>query len=179
MASGGSRARSGPAANPNSARSDARGVQFRVLAGINTDAQPAPRFSLPPMALWEQLPGGGRRFREEPTRVRYERELALWAWAWSQPQAEVWHEQPWFQYLVAQWVRIAVSCEEENAKAGDKTAMLRLADQIGMTPAGLAMNRWQIGDGATLAPKPAPEKAKKKSSRDRMAALEVVTGGRG
>lgn len=37
-------------------------------------------------------------------------------------------------------------CEGSDAKAADRTAMLRLADQIGMSPTGLAANGWKIAD---------------------------------
>ena len=108
MPSGGARARSGPPVNPNSARSDARGVAFRQLGGVPATA-PVPEFAMPPMQLWETLPNGGRRFRKLATELRWKRELELWAWAWRQPQSEVWREQPWMTYNVAQWVRLAVT----------------------------------------------------------------------
>ena len=115
MPSGGARARSGPPVNPNSARSDARGIAFRQLGGVPATA-PVPEFAMPPMQLWETLPNGGRRFRKLATELRWKRELELWEWAWKQPQSEVWREQPWMTYNVAQWVRLAVTCEEEGAK---------------------------------------------------------------
>ena len=42
------------------------------------------------------------------------------------------------------WVRTAVICEESTATAADKNSLHRFADQIGLTPAGLAENGWAI-----------------------------------
>lgn len=177
MPSGGARARSGPPVNPNSARSDSRGIAFRQLGGVPATA-PVPAYPMPPMKMWETLPGGGRRFRELATRLRWERENELWEWAWRQPQSEVWREQPWMEYLVAQWVRLAVTCEDEDAKAGDKTALLRLADQVGLTASGLALHQWQITTGAPAEQaEPAARPARRHSSRARLAGMTVVDGG--
>ena len=84
MPSGGARARSGPPVNPNSARSDARGISFRQLGGVPATA-PVPEFAMPPMQLWETLPNGGRRFRKLATELRWKRELELWEWACVNP----------------------------------------------------------------------------------------------
>lgn len=177
MPSGGARARSGPPVNPNSARSDARGIAFRQLAGV-PDTAPVPEFAMPPMQLWETLPNGGRRFRKLATELRWKRELELWEWVWHQPQSEVWREQPWMTYNVAQWVRLAVTCEEEGAKAGDKTALLRLADQIGLTASGLALHQWQITTGQPAdQAEPSERPARRRSSRARLAGMTVVDGG--
>jgi hypothetical protein len=46
------------------------------------------------------------------------------------------------------WVRRAVAAESEDAKATDVQAMIRLADQIGLTPAGLKENGWTIGSAS-------------------------------
>ena len=42
-------------------------------------------------------------------------------------------------------MRTAVICESAEATAADKQALHRFADQIGITPEGLARNGWQIG----------------------------------
>jgi hypothetical protein len=42
------------------------------------------------------------------------------------------------------WVRTAVICESSEAQAADKNSLHRFADQIGLTPAGLAGNGWAI-----------------------------------
>jgi hypothetical protein len=120
---------------------------------------------------------GVRQSDASATEVWAERERALWEWAWTTPQAVAWESEPWRWYAVAQWVRTSVICEGAEAKAADKTAMLRLADQIGMTPAGLRENGWRIASvGDEGAGESAPEKPRRKSSRDRMG-LKVVNGG--
>jgi hypothetical protein len=42
------------------------------------------------------------------------------------------------------WVRISALCESPDATAADKGSLHRFADQIGLTPAGLKENGWQI-----------------------------------
>ena len=83
---------------------------------------------------------------EEATRLVAEREAELWAWAWSTPQAAAWVGESWRWHTVAMWVRTAVVCESDEATAADKGAIHRFADQIGLTPAGLKENGWQIKD---------------------------------
>jgi hypothetical protein len=85
-----------------------------------------------------------REFDEDATQERYTRELELWAWAWSTPQAAAWDREPWRWHSVAMWVRTAVICESSDAQAADKNSLHRFADQIGLTPAGLAGNGWAI-----------------------------------
>jgi hypothetical protein len=113
---------------------------------------------------------------------RERRELDLWEWAWSTPQAIAWVDEPWRWYSIASWVRAAVVCESGDAKAADKTAMLRLADQIGLTPAGLALNRWAVGvsggEAGSTSSAPGSRSKKKRSSRDRLpSSVKVVEGG--
>lgn len=122
MTSGGARNRSGPPKDPNSGRSDRLGVTLTALPVEGYDGDP-PEFPLPDSS---------------------DREIELWRWAWSTPQACVWIEQHWRWYAVAMWVRTAVVCEGSDATAADKNSLHRFADQIGMTPAGLVENGWQI-----------------------------------
>lgn len=176
MPSGGARARSGPPPSPTSGRSDARGLSFRVLSAADRVGKKPPKFPLPKNVLTGVDEDGVRYVLEERSKARNSRESALWRWAWQQPQAVVWEEQPWFTYLVAQWVRMSVFCETEEAKAADKTTMLRLADQIGMTPTGLALNGWQIGGESQAAEASSSSSHRRRSSRDRIG-FQVVTGG--
>lgn len=174
MPSGGARAKSGPAPARDSARTDNLGRSFRVLTGESRRDALAPRFPLPRVRIEESVDGELVE-NESASERRNRRESELWAWAWTLPQSEVWAEQSWFSYLVAQWVRLSVLCETEAAKAADKSTMLRLADQIGLTPAGLAFNRWAIGPVEQPAPV-ASQRSRVSSSRDRMG-LKVVSGG--
>jgi hypothetical protein len=151
MASGGARNRSGPSVNPDSARSDARGVVLTALPaeGFQGDAPDFP------------LPGHSTR------------ESELWAWVWTLPQAAAWSVQPWRWHSVAMWVRTAVVCEKPGAMAADKGSLHRFADQIGLTPAGLKENGWAIAADET-AEKRQTKAAPRKSSRQRMAVVRDV-----
>ena len=72
------------------------------------------------------------------------RERELWAWAWRTPQAAAWVREPWRWQTVATWVRMSVRAESRSAPAAVINAQVRLADQIGLTPAGLRFNGWAI-----------------------------------
>ena len=166
MSTGGARNRSGPPVDPNSGRSERRGLTFRTLPRTGYEGKP-PRFPLPALEL----------VTEAVTKHRRSRELALWRWAWTTPQAVAWSEEPWRWHTIAMWVRVAALCESSAAKASDRTALHRFADQIGLTPAGLRENGWHIpgvgpasdeDDGAAAAT------SRPASSRSR---LRVVKGG--
>jgi hypothetical protein len=148
MTSGGARVKSGPAPDPRSGRSDRRGLTFRMLPAEGFKGR-IPKFPLPKIDFGFFTKDGERVEDLEGSESFARREKELWRWAWRTPQAVVWFEEPWRQYTVAMWVRTAATCETQRGGAADKTAMLRLADQIGLTPSGLAMNGWQIGDAAT------------------------------
>lgn len=172
MPSGGPRARSGPAPDPNSARSDARGLILTDLPIEGYQGKP-PRFPLPQMDLSFRNEAGLLVEDADGSKSFARRERALWKWVWSTPQAIAWAREPWRHYAVAQWVRQSVICESAGAKAADKTAMLRLADQIGLTPAGLVLNGWKIV--AQIAPaEQVSVKPEMVSSRSKM---KMVRGG--
>lgn len=122
MARGGARNRSGPPPEEDSRTSERRGVVFTALPAEGYKRK-APAFPLP-----------------APTN----RELDVWAQAWRTPQAAAWSVQQWRWYTVAQWVRWSVRMEAGDAPASLGTVVVRLADQIGLTPAGLKENGWKI-----------------------------------
>lgn len=121
---GGARNRSGPHASAYSARSDARDIRALKLpvGGYDGDFP----------ALFEVLPGGT------------EREGQVWATLWKTPQASQWARERWRWPTVAMYVRMIVRSEDPEASAATVNAAQRLADQIGMTPAGLKENGWLI-----------------------------------
>jgi hypothetical protein len=178
MPSGG-HASSGPAPDPNSLKSAKRGLTFTALPseGYAGEVPPYPLPRVPVYDIWFE---GKERHKEldlEATEHRFERELELWAWAWHTPQAAVWAKEPWRQHSVALWVRTAAICESGEATAADKNSLHRFADQVGLTPAGLAFNGWKIA-ADQLAEKRA-EKApapKAPTARDRMKALRDAAG---
>ena len=145
MARGGARNRSGPPLDPGSGRSERRGVVLTALPFEGYSGE-VPLFPLPGAS---------------------DRESALWAWAWSTPQAAAWSVQAWRWNTVAQWVRWSVKAEDAEASAAVVAAVIRLADQIGLTPAGLKENGWAIAvdevaakaaEKADAEPKPTPQR---------------------
>ena len=148
MASGGARNRSGPPPVPGSARSEARGLVFTALPREGYRGR-VPKFPLMPREVTVQVVDGQSRYRavdDELTEAVAEREAELWRWAWRTPQAAAWAQsgQEWRLHSVAMWVRTAVICESDEATAADKNSLHRFADQVGLTPAGLAENGWAI-----------------------------------
>ena len=136
MPRGGARNRTGKRApDPRSARSDKLGVRFGKLpAGGYTGRLPAWPLTTPATA----------------------RERQVWRWAWRTPQAAAWISEPWRHRAVAQWVRLSVQAEGPDAPAAIHAQLIRYADQIGLTPAGLRENRWEIQEvpGAVTSSEP-------------------------
>ena len=118
MAKGGARNRSGPPPDPKSGRSEVRGYSLTALPAEGYDG-PIPEWPLP---------------------VPRERELEVWEWAWRTPQACAWSlpSESWRARTVALWVRVSVRCEDADAPASLFAQLHRLADQVGLTTAGLA-----------------------------------------
>jgi len=106
-----------------SARSDQRQLKETVLSAAGYQGK-IPKFPLPDAT---------------------ERETEVWDQAWRTPQAIQWIQEPWRWRTVALWVRWSVKMEEPEAPAAVAAAATRLADQIGLTPAGLKENGWAIG----------------------------------
>jgi hypothetical protein len=145
MGRGGARNRSGPAADPRSGRSDARGYSLKALPAEGYDGE-IPDFPLP-AAIDDEISI---------------RETQVWAAAWRTPQACAWSlpSERWRIPSVAMWVRVKVRCESTEAGAALYGQLHRFADQIGMTTAGLAEMGWQVAVdeiGARRASRPATE----------------------
>lgn len=138
MASGGARNRSGPGVDPNSGRSDSRGVKLRALPaeGFQGDVPPFP------------IPEGS-----DLTAVR---ELGIWAEAWRTPQAAAWAVERWRWPVVAEYCRLKALVELSPATTAALVGQLhRYRDQIGLTPAGLKENGWRIGEASVEPASPA------------------------
>ena len=177
MPSGGARVRSGPKPDPNSQTSQRRGYTLRSLPPEGRKGR-VPKYPLPPVEMTYIDEAGVVRSSDALSEKANAREKALWRHVWTLPQACAWESEPWRWYLVATWVRTAVICERSDAKAADRTTLLRLADQIGLTTAGLKENGWQIAktkDSEATADK---RESAPKSSRDRIG-FKVISGGVG
>lgn len=152
VARGGARNRSGPAADPSSGRSDARGYSLQALPaeGYRGDV---PEFPLPDAS---------------------NREIELWDEAWRTPQACAWSmpSERWRIRTVALWVRLSVRCEDPEAGAALLGQLHRFADQIGMTTAGLAEMGWRVAvdelaeKAADRPTEPAPVRPRRLRSAD-------------
>lgn len=146
MGRGGARNRSGPPPDPKSGRSEKLGVRFgRLPRGGFTGRVPA----------WPL------------TTKASTAERTVWNQVWRTPQAAAWATEPWRHPTVAMYVQTRVRFEAEGAAALG-TIMVRLADQIGMTPAGLRENGWEIEQapgGADQDEPAAPAAAKPRATR--------------
>lgn len=145
MARGGARNRSGPQPDENSLKSANKGVVFTALPAEGYDGEP-PEFPLPSMTA---------------------REFAVWEQAWKTPQAAAWSMQPWRWRTVAMWVRWSVRMEDPEASAALGNVVVRFADQIGMTPAGLKENGWKIATDEVAERRQQQTTPGRASSRDR------------
>lgn len=118
---GGARNRSGPQPDLLSGRSEARGLVFKLLPRQGFEGRVLP-FPLPDVT---------------------DRERKVWRELWRTPQAAMWNAERWRVRTVALYCRTSVLAESAGS-ASLITASLRLADQIGLTPAGLKENGWRI-----------------------------------
>ena len=175
----GGHARSGPPIDPNSGRSERRGIKFTALPAFGYDG-PVPDWPLPLrecFMLVDKLPIHDVRRTEQVA----DREAALWAWAWSTPQAWAWSQpsESWRLHTIAMWVRTYVLCESSEATAADKGSLHRFADQIGMSPAGLKENGWviakdELGEKRAESSEEANPEPASGSARSR---VKVIAGG--
>ena len=152
MGSGGARARSGPQPDLSSGRSDRRGLSVEVLpaAGFVGDV---PEFPLP------NATG---------------RELELWDALWRTPQAAGWAVQSWRWQEVGQFVRLSVRLEDPAAPAGLYAQYRGIRTELGLSPAGLRENGWQIAAAEAPTVKPSGKSTVSGGSRAR---LGVIRGG--
>ena len=163
MSSGGARARSGPSADMSSARSDARGLRYEALPAQGFEGD-IPEFPLPRLEVTSTFFDEGQKRQEldeGASSERFSRENELWCWAWRTPQAAAWALESWRWQSVADWVRMKAHCETGDASAADRTGLLRLQEQIGLTPSGLKLNGWAIARDEV-----APRRAEKDAESD-------------
>ena len=131
MTSGGARARSGPAPDPNAMRRDRKDDAAWVTLPASVDAA-APTFPL------SQASGA---------------EVDLWVTLWRKPQAFQWARLG-LEFEVAAYVRAFLESVEPEASAGLKTAVLRMAAEIGLSLPGMHSLRWKFGSTDEVAAAP-------------------------
>ena len=146
MPKGGARSRSGPPPDPN-ALSVTDG-DWIVLSAAGRPG-PAPEWPLP---------------------LSNEREIEVWSDLWSKPQAIEW-ERLGNHHYVGLFVRRLVEAEDWGSAVNLSTLVRQMSDELGLTAAGLARNRWKI---ERVEDKQAPERHESARSR-----LKVVAGGGG
>lgn len=122
MTSGGARNRSGPQADPDSATSERRGLTYKLLPREGFSGR-VPAWPLTPATT---------------------RERAVWKWLWRTPQAAMWNVERWRMYAIGLYCRWLVRSEDLEASAATLAQVHRLADQIGLTPAGMKENGWRL-----------------------------------
>jgi hypothetical protein len=153
MASGGARARSGPAPDPNALRRDRDAGEWTVLPADGRQG------ATPDWPLSEQSP----------------REAELWSSLWAKPQAIMW-ERFSQELEVALYVRRFTEAELMDSRVNLSTLVRQMADSLGLTTPGMRANRWRITAEEQAPPKPATRgrtAAAAKTSRSR---LKVVPG---
>lgn len=153
---GGHRNRSGPTKDPNSAKSESLGIKF---------------INLPPA-------GHKGRAPKWPLDGPSERERVVWREVWKTPQAEQWSkEKLWRLRPIALFVRWSVRAEAGDCSASILTQVNRLADQLGLTPAGLAFNGWKIAAVSSVPSAVVDETAKEPAKVQPRRPLTMIDGG--
>ena len=172
MASGGARARSGPAPNPDSYRSLNKEWVELPAAGYSGEI---PEFPLPRVSIyWEYWEDKKkvREFDESATKSFREQEIDLWDELWRKPQAAAWASLG-LKFQVASYVRAFLESVKADAVSGMKTAVLRMETELGLSVAGMRQNGWRISDGIASAPSTAAPSSRKTSSGDWLKAVSV------
>lgn len=147
MTAGGARARSGPAPDPDSGRSAARGLNFQALPSEGYKGA-IPDFPLDPIVLFSEHFEDGKKVREvdqDAAADFHSREGIVWVEAWRTPQGAAWAVESWRWPVVAEYVRLKVTVElDPGSNAALVGQLHRYREQIGLTPAGLRLNGWQV-----------------------------------
>lgn len=165
MGSGGSRVRSGPTKDPNSARSERTRAAAKKAASSTAKtatsrsaAPPAavevtslpmagfsgrvPAFPLP--KIGRGITGDGRANRAATDGFR-KREMEIWREVWKTPQAAAWSIDPWRWPTVAEFCRIKAAVElDPDSNAALLSRLREYRNEIGLSPDGMKANGWAI-----------------------------------
>ena len=144
MASGGRRARSGPAPDPLSRTSLVNGREFTVLP-LEHEVE-APEFPLEPIPHYDIYFEDKKRVKEfdqDATDAARAAELQLWADLWAKPQAVMWLRLG-LSYQVAAYVRAYIESTGPDSNSGLKTAAIRMEAELGISTSGMLQNGWVI-----------------------------------
>lgn len=144
MASGGRRARSGPAPDPLSRTSLVNGREFAVLP-LEHDVV-VPGYPLPKLSQYNEYFMDGKKIREfdeAETEAVHEAELSMWERLWLKPQAVMWSRLG-LEDQVAAYVRAYMESTGQNSNSGLKTAVIRMEAELGISTSGMLQNGWVI-----------------------------------
>jgi hypothetical protein len=151
MASGGARARSGPAPDPNALRRDRKDD-----------------------AGWTVLPAEGRKGKKPPSFPLIDpsaRELQIWVKLWKLPQAILW-EKNQQELAVAFHVRTMCEAERADAQANLRTLVRQQAGELLLTIPAMYSARVRIAEDEVAAKRTqAKVEPAKNSARDRLKAV--------
>ena len=151
MVSGGARARSGPAPDPRALRRDRADDASWITLPAEGFSGEVPVCPLPDMS---------------------DAELGLWVALWKKPQAAMWARMG-LDYEVAAYVRAFLESIQPEASAGLKTAVLRMAAEIGLSLPGMHSLRWKLGADELAAKRQTQAPTRKgPSAKERLAALQ-------
>jgi len=152
---GGKRVGAGRPADPNSMRSQIRGLGGKedfVTLPVQGRTDPPPEWPL-----------------MESSYV----EIALWETLWAKPQALMW-EILGLEFQVAQYVRSYFESVMVDASAGLKTAVMRMEGELGLSLNGMKSLQWQIAESVEVS-KPTPA-ARKTSTGNWLNGVRVNEG---
>lgn len=168
MASGGRRARSGPAPDPLSRTSLVNGREFMILPLAHSVEAPA--FPLETIKVYDIYWANKERVKEldeAATDAARAAELDLWSALWKKPQAVMW-ERLGLVYQVAAYVRAYIESTGPESNAGLKTAAIRMEAELGISTSGMLQNGWVIetpaADGTASSPAPEGGGSKRQTS---------------
>ena len=152
MASGGARARSGPAPDPFALRRDRGDDAAWVTLPVGGFAGDVPEFPLPDALTVE---------------------VELWDELWRKPQAFMW-DQLGLKFEVAAYVRIYLKANAIDASPSFMTPVLRASAEIGLSLPGMHSLRWKFSVDEVALKRERAERVKPtaKSARERMAGLQ-------
>ena len=166
MASGGRRARSGPAPDPLSRTSLVNGREFTILPLEHEVV--APEFPLPKLLKYFEYWEDKQKVRElddGATTANHDAEVAMWERLWRKPQAAMWSRLG-LADQVAAYVRAYMESTGPDSNSGLKTAAIRMEAELGISTSGMLQNGWviEIQSSAPAHSGPAPNGGVKKQT---------------
>lgn len=102
-------------------------------------------------------------------------EVDMWNRLWRLPQAQQWSKLLMGDQ-VALYVRSYLEAAAPEASATLRTAVLRMAGELGLTIPGMRMLRWQIGEPAVEVPSSRGKAARRTTSGDWLKAVTIDEG---